>query len=685
MMRRIRERLLAFLVASVLIVGPLSGQTIDEHYVDGKVYLKLSRDLPAIVWDGLSTEYGITSIKQPFRTPGMENVYAIHFSKKNEINGLLEAFGKNPEVEYVEKVPLYRSTYTPDDLASQQWGLYKIEAERTWDIARGDPGIVIGVIDNAFRSDHEDLAPQIWVNPNEIPGDGMDNDNNGFIDDASGYDVADDDTDVNPPIMNSIGWSHGSHVAGIASASTDNSKGVASIGFGCSILPIKAKHDTTTSNAIDASAEGIDYAIVSGAKVINMSFAGFGFSQTTQSLINLGHFAGIVWVAGAGNDGQWQGRFPAGYNHVISVGSTEQDDRKSGFSSYHPTVDVMAPGGGIWSVFSAGTDAYTFMSGTSMASPMVAGLCGLLLSINPTMDPDEVQQCLKEGCVNIDSLNPDYLGWIGAGRINALNSALCVPRLAAPVADLSYDKDTVCAGQPVHFTDQSTEYPQHWEWDFGDGSSDTSIASATHVYTSPGTYTVKLIVSNNMGSDTIQYVAAIEVLPSPNVSVTVNLGAPGGSNLLASGCSNYSWTPANYLSCTDCANPFISPIVTPPLPDHIVTCTNEYGCTDSDTVFWYQLVSNDPAHYNPIDLNPLYPNPTEGELVLSASFRNPGDLHIRLVDLRGKEMAQLYSGRTGKEFNKEVNLPDKVAAGMYLVEWNHSEGKAVQRLLVRPR
>ncbi len=682
-MVRFGERLLIFLFAFALTIGSLSGQTVDPHYVDGKVYLKLSLDLPQAAWQEMTTEFGITSVRQPFRTPGMEDVYAIRFSEKARVNDLLESFGEYQEVDYVEKVPLYRSTYTPDDLITQQWGLYKIQAEKAWDIARGDADIVIGVIDNAFRSDHEDLAPQIWTNPLEIPGDGIDNDNNGFIDDASGYDVADEDTDVNPPVMNSIGWSHGSHVAGISVAATDNGKGIAAVGFGCSLLPIKAKHDTTSSNAIDASAEGIDYAIVSGAKVVNMSFAGFGFSQTTQSLINLGHFAGIVWVAGAGNDGQWQGRFPAGYNHVISVGSTEQDDRKSGFSSYHPTVDVMAPGGGIWSVFSAETDAYTFMSGTSMASPMVAGLCGLMLSINPTMDPDEVQQCLKAGCVNIDALNPDYVGWMGAGRINALASALCVPRLAAPVADLAIDRDTACAGELVHFTDLSTEYPQHWEWDFGDGSTDTSIYTTSHAYTTPGTYSVRLIVSNNMGADTITYQDVIEVLPSPMVSVTIQLGDPNG-DLLATGCSSYSWSPAGYLSCSDCPNPFL-PFFQPfPSPDVIVSCTNEYGCTDSDTVFASQLVSNTPAFNEVLNVDPIYPNPTEGTFSLTASFRNPGELNLRLLDLQGRELLDLYSGRIGKDFIQEVRLPSTVAAGMYLLEWNHSEGRKVQRLLVQP-
>lgn len=682
-MLKFPRSLLVLILAFVVSSNPAKGQTVNPNYVDGKVYLRLNQDLPAAVWDQMTVEFGITSIKQPFKSPGMGDVYALYFDAQERVTDLLEAFTQRNEVEYVEKVPLYFTTYTPDDLITQQWGLFKIQAENAWDLAKGDQDIVIAVIDNAIRSDHEDIAPQIWTNPNETPGDGVDNDNNGFIDDTHGFDVADDDVDVNPPVFNSIQWSHGSHVAGIAAASTDNGKGVASIGFGCSILPIKAKSDTSAGTSIDASAEGIDYAIVSGAKVVNMSFAGFGFSQTTQALINVGHWAGIVWVAGAGNDGQWQGRFPAGYNHVISVGSTEQDDRKSGFSSYHPTVDVMAPGGGIWSVFSAGTDAYTYMSGTSMASPMTAGLCGLLLSINPTMDPDEVQQCLKDGCENIDALNTDFVGFIGAGRINALNSVLCVPRLAAPIADFTFDKDSICVGQTVEFMDLSAEYPQQWTWNFGDGDSDSSVYSTSHVYTTPGTYSVELIVSNNVGADTLVFLDAIEVLPAPTISVVVVPGDSTGPILMASGCSNYSWTPSTYLSCNDCPNPYL-PVVTPQLPDYVVSCTNEYGCTDTDTVFADQLVGNDLALTLPISVEPLYPNPSQGSLVLAGQFEKPGELDIRMLNLQGLEIAILHTGWVGKDFRKEIQLPEELAAGLYLIEWRQGESRKVQRLLLQP-
>ena len=674
-------------ILTLLLFASLSGmaQTISPDFVEGKIYLKLDRELSAATWDQLTDQYEITSVRKPFHTPAVQDVYAIEFAARERIDDLVEVISQMPEVNYVEKVPLYYSTYTPDDIHGNQWFHNNIQAEAAWDLARGDFDIVIGVIDNAFRTDHEDLEDQIWTNPNEVPNDGLDNDNNGTIDDVQGYDVADDDLDVNPPQFSGGGWAHGSHVAGCAAATTDNGKGIASIAFGCSILPIKARKDSTTANVVDASAEGIDYAVTSGSRVVNMSFAGGNFSQTIQSIITAGHFQGIVWVAGAGNDGRWQGRFPAGYQHVISVASSEVDDRKSGFSTWHPTVDVMAPGGGIYSVFSEDPDSYIYMSGTSMASPLVAGLCGLMLSINPQMDPDEVEQCLESGCDNVDALNPDYVGLIGAGRINALNSVLCVPRLAAPMADFTFDKDTVCAGEVVTFTDLSAEYPQHWLWDFGDGSTDTSIHSTTHTYTTPGTYSVKLTVSNNMGDDSLVFLDAIEVLPAPSVTVAVLPGDTTGPILSASGCANYSWSPSADLSCSDCPNPYL-PVNLPPLPNpgYIVTCTNEFGCTDSDTVFASQLVSAPAPVETGLQLEALFPNPNQGKVTLSASFTRPDDLRIRLLDLQGKEMGILYQGLSGRDFKLSVDLPEGLAPGLYLAEWNYQGLRQVQRMIYQP-
>lgn len=665
-----------------LSASPLSAQTVHPDYVDGKAYLKLTDPLSEQVWDQFRNRYGVTSILQPFRTPGMENVYAIRFSETTRVNDLIAEMNRLPQVEYIERVPLYRTTYTPNDLAPVQWGLPRIQAEEAWDLVQGSPDVVIAIVDNAVRIDHEDLAPTLWTNPNEIAGDGIDNDNNGYIDDVHGFDVADDDNDANPPLSASISLSHGSHVAGIAAAATNNGLGIASIGSGCSFLPVKTKHDTTTGIGLDATAEGMDFAIVSGAKVVNMSFAGQGFSQTIQSLVNLGYFQGIIWVAGAGNSGTWQGFFPAGYNRVISVGSTELDDRKSGFSSYHPTLDIMAPGGGIWSVYSADTDTYVYMSGTSMACPMVAGLCGLMLSINPTLNLDEVEDCLKSSSDDISGLNTQYAGLIGAGRINALHAVLCVPRLAAPVADFTFNKDTTCVGTPIQFTDLSQGYPQNWNWGFGDGSTDSSVYSTTHTYQTPGTYSVQLIVSNNVGADTLFFLDAITILPALNLTTAIQTNAQDNQVLVASGCDSYNWFPQEYLSCTDCPNPELDPdFANDPLPYYVVTCTSG-ACTATDTVFASALVSAPGPEWNSFLLQTPVPNPGTNQIQLAADFPKPGALTIEIRDLWGRKLETLFEGSTGLSFQMEYTFTLQPAAGMYFIVWQYQGQQMVQRWMV---
>lgn len=378
----------------------------------------------------LAQKYGLQSLRKPFKTQDihLQHTYEIVFNPGEDLWDFIHDLNQISWVEFAEAIPVYYLQHTPDDLKNIQWSLAKVEAEKAWDISKGDAKVVVAIVDDAVRMSHEDLQSRIWTNPGEIAGDSIDNDGNGFIDDINGFDVADDDNDPSPPPGASNGlFSHGTHVAGIAGAATNNGTGGASIGYNVSIMPIKTKHDTTIGSInLDRTYEGVDYAIATNADVVNMSYGGQGFSQTYQSLFTAGHAKGVTFVAACGNNGAYLAFYPANYNHVISVGSTDADDRKSGFSNYHFFVDVMAPGAGIWNTLAGSDASYGYQTGTSMSSPLVAGLAGLLISIDSTLTPDEVEACLESGCENIDALNQNYLGRIGAGRINALYSAQCV-------------------------------------------------------------------------------------------------------------------------------------------------------------------------------------------------------------------------------------------------------------------
>ena len=359
----------------------------------------------------------------------LKNTFIIE-ADTDDATKLIEDLMKLEEVLLAERVPLMKAFYVPNDPDySQQWHLDKIEAEDAWEIYQANPDtsdVVIAIVDDAVKLDHEDLNSNIWVNPGEIPNNGIDDDNNGYIDDINGYDVANGDNDPNPPstATNSY-FHHGTHVSGIAAAVSNNGTGIASIsGAGSNkvkIMAVKTKLDTSTGGTLEATLQGVEYAILADADIINMSWGSNAYSHTFQDLFITAHSAGITLVAASGNSGSKYYSYPASYLYVISVGATNPSDQKSWFSNYGYQIDVMAPGENIYSTLPVNDNSYGNLSGTSMSSPLVAGLCGLMLSYNDTLTPHQIELLLEENCDNIDAQNPGFLGLIGAGRINADN------------------------------------------------------------------------------------------------------------------------------------------------------------------------------------------------------------------------------------------------------------------------
>lgn len=382
--------------------------------------------------------FGITRIHCPFRTPGAQNIYKLHFTedeggKAEELMGELQSAGA---VIYAEPVRRYRSFYQPDDIAPEQaWYLDSIQAEKTWEISKGDPDVTIAIVDDAINSSHPDLQGAIAQNDDEIPGDGYDNDLNGYVDDVGGWDAADQDNDPEPPSSHPLYgmgvpiFSHGTHTAGIASGATDNGVGIAGMGFNSSIIPIKTvSDDSPIPLGIEAPAEGVDHAIAREADIISMSFGGVS-DRTLVNLLKLAHQDSILLIAAAGNDGASDTLWPAGMEEVIAVGSTTREDLVSDFSQHGDWIDLMAPGDSLYSTYWEGgstSSTYAKQAGTSMACPLVAGVASLMMSKAPSATPSQIRHCLKEGCVNIDDENPSYLGQMGAGRLNAHQALTCI-------------------------------------------------------------------------------------------------------------------------------------------------------------------------------------------------------------------------------------------------------------------
>ena len=432
-----------FALALSLISIESFAQTFHPDYRDGTLYLRQS-DTSTLVLDPYAgnnislnvifSTFGVDTIYKAFVTQDtlIDRIFRLHFTDTLGVNNLITQLTLLPFVNWAEKIPInevIKINYLPDDLDPLQWALPKINALAAWDISQGSPNITIAIVDNAVKTSHWDLTGNIWVNPGETAGNLLDDDLNGFRDDVNGYDVADLDNDPNPPpgITQGSVWSHGSHCAGIASGSTDNGFGIASIGFNCSIMGIKCAPNLTNGAGLTHAYEGIDYAISAEADIISMSFGGNGISVTGQLIIQTANNRGIVLIAAAGNNNENTLFYPAAWPEVFAVGSTNSLDEKSGFSNYGTWVDVMAPGSSIYSLAAESDSSFTTMSGTSMACPLTAGLAGLVLSHNPGLTNSAVKNLISAGCDNIDLINPTLIGQLGSGRINAFATMLATP------------------------------------------------------------------------------------------------------------------------------------------------------------------------------------------------------------------------------------------------------------------
>ena len=428
-------------------------QTPNAEYVEGELFIKLKDNahlqLPVVkrgetvkddypVLGRLIGSFGIVEVSKPFtllQTSFFNNTYKIQFTQTGKTNLLWRELNNLPEVEFAERVPLDRLLYNPNDPLEdngEQAHLNLINAYAAWDITLGLSSIVVAVCDDAVKITHEDLAPCIWANNAEIPNNGLDDDANGLIDDYNGWDFADNDKDPNPPATaTAASFSHGTHCAGIAGAATNNNLGLASLGSGVKIMPLKATaNNTNNSSIITHGWQGVEYAIQKNADIISISWGSTAYSSVYENLVTYAVNQGIVIVAAAGNSNSDQPLYPAAYGPVIAVAACENNGIKASYSNYGTWIDITAPGSMIKSSLASANNAYGIKSGTSMAAPLVSGLCALMLSGNPNLTPAQVLQCLYNSAININTLNPGFTGKLGAGLINAQAAVQC----AAPNA-----------------------------------------------------------------------------------------------------------------------------------------------------------------------------------------------------------------------------------------------------------
>ncbi len=395
-------------------------------------------------------------------------------SYKSPANDIVETLSERSDVIFVEFEPVNRSFYTPNDPQySQQWFLPQVRANEAWDlwlpqfgIYPGDQSVLLASVDTGVDWDHPDLRNNLWNNLGEDingngqtviqqgnswifdPGDqnGIDDDNNGFIDDFIGWDVSGvsglPDNNPNPPAGVSSGgtWAHGTHVAGLLNASTDNSTGISSVGFNCKIISVKAsEEDNNPDVLITDGYDGILYAAKAGfysegGSIINCSWGSTQFSTSGQTAIDVAHQnynAVIVAAGGNGVENGWgqeySEHYPSSFEHVIAVAPLGTGDSWNNWATYHETIDISAPGEGIRST-RIGT-GYVNWTGSSMASPIVASSIGLLKAQNPSWQNIQLETMIIETANPIiyEINSSSYLeNRIGKGRVDVYQ-ALTTP------------------------------------------------------------------------------------------------------------------------------------------------------------------------------------------------------------------------------------------------------------------
>jgi len=402
-----------------------------------------------------------------------------------------------------------------------------IDAPEAWDSQTGSD-VVVAVIDTGLDYNHEDIVGNVWNNPGEIPNNGIDDDNNGYIDDTIGWDFVNGDND---PFDDN---DHGTHVSGTIAAVGNNGIGVAGVNWSARIMPLKflsARGSGSTADAISA----LDYAVLMGARISNNSWGGGAFSQALFDAIAAAQTAGHLFVAAAGNDGvdtDTTPSYPASYDldNIVSVAATDDNDALATFSNFGAlTVDLGAPGVSILSTTPANT--YSSFSGTSMASPHVAGTAALVLAEDPSLDLVGLKAVLMD---NVDAIGALAGITVTGGRLNAANAIAGLVRVVVTPTNA-----TLAAGNSQQYSATGGTAPYSWS------VSDTNLASidAGGLLTAlaPGQVTVTATDSNNLSGTaeaTITTVVASPDSASLRVDDTLQFSATGGT-------APYSWSSSD--------------------------------------------------------------------------------------------------------------------------------------------
>ena len=527
--------------------------------------------------DQLNAGLQVTQMTRQFFSANLAGWYRVRFAVNPDIFAAVEAYGRLSNVLTAEPIGVHRVTAQPNDPQyANQWHIDKIQAPSAWDTESGNSQIIVAVLDTGVRYYHDDLGTtsgvqddvfsptgNMWRNPNET-NDGADNDGNGRIDDEIGWDFvanagafcSDGDCsgeDNNPKDHNG----HGTHVSGIAGAITNNSihgAGVAGGGFGTGdgvrIMALRIGYSSFLGGLVDMgyAARALDYAAAKGAKIANGSWGSSDSGGLRDALTNYLNGDRLFFKA-AGNDNTTADDFIINFNdeRVVVVASTNQSDQKSDFSSFGPAVDLAAPGSSIVSTYSngfGGADETRSLSGTSMASPLAAGVAALVWSNESGLTATQVKQRLKDTADNINDSR------LGAGRVNAFRAVTGGTPPSPPAAPSGLTATAASSSQiNLSWTDNSTN-ESGFRIERCQGSGCTSFAQIVEVganvtsYSNTGlaastTYVYRVRAFNSGGNSAYSNTATATTQAAPSPPA-----APSGLTATAASSSqiNLGWT-----------------------------------------------------------------------------------------------------------------------------------------------
>jgi subtilisin family serine protease len=441
---------LSSLPARIAAVSPSAVAQVAQsmegaEYKPGELIVKLQPNLgEAGLMGDFASEYGATVVEHfdvpdsVFKSFGGELV-RLQLPQGIELAEAIAAMQQDPRVVYAEGNEVIRLPETenhgettpdpsiPNDLDSKLWGLHNtgqdggkvgadIKALDAWKVTTGDNSVngpLIAVIDTGIDYNHPDLKANMWVNPGEIPGDGIDNDGNGVVDDVYGYNAF---ANNGNPLD---GHSHGTHCAGTIGAVGNNGEGVTGVMQNARMMAVKIFSDSG-STSTDAIVRGLMYSAKMGATITSNSWGGGGRSQAIYDAFASNPALHVIAAGNSNYDNDKRDNFPSNYDldNIVAVAATTRNDERASFSQWGAkTVDVAAPGHQIWSTIPNGR--YGNKSGTSMATPHVSGVAGLIASAYPDATNDEIKERLIKGSDPV----PALVGIsVSNGRVNAARS-----------------------------------------------------------------------------------------------------------------------------------------------------------------------------------------------------------------------------------------------------------------------